>query len=175
MGVGRGPQLPGLPPGANSTAAGYAYRVVNAGISGDTTTGGLARIGSVLALRPAIVILELGANDGLRGIPVASSQANLDQMIVALRKAGAAGGAGRDDAAPELRPRVHPLLRTHVHHAGGQVQAAADPVPARRSGRRRRYMQDDGLHPNAEGNRLVAANVLKTLDPLLKKGTDAFF
>ncbi|HSW50508.1 MAG TPA: arylesterase, partial [Bryobacteraceae bacterium] len=68
---------------------GHPYRVVNAGISGDTTTGGLVRVSQVVELRPRIVILALGANDGLRGIPVSASQANLDEIIVTLRKAGA--------------------------------------------------------------------------------------
>src|SRR5438046_1172091 len=57
---------------------GYRYRIVNAGVSGDTTSGGLARIATVIAGKPAIVILELGANDGLRGLPVASTRSNLD-------------------------------------------------------------------------------------------------
>src|SRR5438093_12749446 len=68
---------------------GLAYRVVNAGISGDTSSGGLQRIDTVTALKPAIVILELGANDGLRGIPVAATRSNLEQIVRALRNAGA--------------------------------------------------------------------------------------
>src|SRR5690348_9394204 len=68
---------------------GLRYRVVNAGISGDTSTDGLGRVDTVIALKPAIVILEFGGNDGLRGLPVATTRANLEQMIVALRKSGA--------------------------------------------------------------------------------------
>ena len=68
---------------------GYAWRVVNAGISGDTTSGALERVEGVLALRPSIVILEVGANDGLRGIPVSATRANLEEIIVRLRRAGA--------------------------------------------------------------------------------------
>ena len=71
-------------------ARGYGYRVVNMGVSGDTTTDGLARLPTVQALDPEIVILEFGANDGLRGLPVARARANLEQMIVGLRKSGAA-------------------------------------------------------------------------------------
>src|SRR6476659_9624142 len=68
---------------------GLRFRVVNAGISGDTSSDGLDRVDQVAALRPAIVIVEFGANDGLRGLPVASTRANLEQVILALKKAGA--------------------------------------------------------------------------------------
>src|SRR5215831_13142569 len=68
---------------------GYKYRVVNAGISGDTTSGGLSRIDSALAVHPKIVILELGANDGLRGLPIHEVKRNLEQMIVKCQAAGA--------------------------------------------------------------------------------------
>src|SRR5687767_9358227 len=61
---------------------GYKYRVVNMGISGDTTSGGIARLQAALAQKPAIVVLGLGANDGLRGLPVAQTKANLEEMIV---------------------------------------------------------------------------------------------
>src|SRR5436853_6365127 len=69
-------------------AEGYAVHVVNLGISGDTTEGGVSRIDSATSLKPTIVILELGGNDGLRGLPLASTRQNLDQIIVALQKAG---------------------------------------------------------------------------------------
>ena len=57
-------------------AQGYAWRVVNLGISGDTTQGGLARINTAIAVKPALVVLELGGNDGLRGLPLAMTRAN---------------------------------------------------------------------------------------------------
>ena len=65
------------------------YRVVNLGVSGDTTQDGLARLSMVLAEKPAIVLLELGANDGLRGSPLSITQTNLAQMIEALQGGGA--------------------------------------------------------------------------------------
>src|SRR2546425_5190077 len=68
---------------------GYKYRIVNMGISGDTTSGGRARIQAALNVMPSIVILELGANDGLRGMPVPETQANLEEMITEFRKTGA--------------------------------------------------------------------------------------
>src|SRR6185295_9786735 len=76
----------GLPPGSGYPEmlqkeldkSGYAYRVVNAGIPGDTTGGGIARMKRALDLKPEVVVLELGANDGLRGIPTDVMEANLD-------------------------------------------------------------------------------------------------
>src|SRR5689334_21842059 len=65
---------------------GYRYRVANFGVSGDTTQDGLARLPMVLADKPAVVVLELGANDGLRGQPVPGAEANLRQMIEAFQK-----------------------------------------------------------------------------------------
>src|SRR5580704_9303722 len=68
-------------------AAGFQYRVVNLGVSGDTTTDGVERLPTVLAVHPAIVILEFGGNDGLRGLPVTSARKNFAQMIETLQMA----------------------------------------------------------------------------------------
>jgi acyl-CoA thioesterase-1 len=149
--------------------AGYAYRVVNLGISGDTSGGGLSRLDTALSLKPAVVILELGANDGLRGLPLASTRQNLDEMIRAFQGAGAkvllAGitlprNYGPDyirgfeavyrDLAKQYRIAFLPFLLQGV---------ATDP----------KLMQGDRLHPTAEGNRRVAAHVWKSLRPLLAR------
>ena len=87
----------GVPPGSGYPdllqrrldGLGYKYRVVSMGISGDTTSGGRARMRYALAAKPAIVILELGANDGLRGLPVTQMQMNLEEMIKEFQPAGA--------------------------------------------------------------------------------------
>src|SRR5580693_8829454 len=67
----------------------YPWHVVNQGVSGDTTEGGVARLDSAIAMKPEIVVLELGGNDGLRGLPLETTRENLDHMIVAFQKAGA--------------------------------------------------------------------------------------
>src|ERR1700675_1649685 len=67
-------------------AQGYAWRVVNLGISGDTPAGGLARVKTGVALKPAMVLLELGGNDGLRGLPLSMTRENMEQMIVAFQR-----------------------------------------------------------------------------------------
>jgi acyl-CoA thioesterase-1 len=66
------------------------WRVVNAGVSGNTTTDGVERLGEVLAYKPRVTIVEFGGNDGLRGLPMETTRANLEQMIRTLRDAGSA-------------------------------------------------------------------------------------
>jgi len=146
-----------------------AWRVVNLGVSGDTTAGGLARIGTVTSLKPRIVVLELGANDGLRGLPLKATRSNLEQMVVALQKSGArvvlAGmtlppNYGpeyiRDfekvykDLAAKYKLRLIPFLLDGVAYPGTNL------------------MQRDGLHPNARGTEKVADTVLKAIRPLLR-------
>jgi acyl-CoA thioesterase-1 len=149
--------------------AGYEYRVINAGIGGDTTAGGVARLKEALALHPAIVILELGANDGLRGLPVASVQANLDEMIAAFKKEGAyvvlAGMTLPRNFGPEyigMFERVFPAL-------AAKHKITLIPFFLEGAGGRPEMNLEDGIHPNEEGYKLVTANVLKYVEPLLKK------
>jgi acyl-CoA thioesterase-1 len=148
---------------------GYRYRVVNAGISGDTSSGGLARLQTALDLTPVVVILELGANDGLRGLPVEDTRANLEEMIVAFQKAGAtvimAGmtlprNYGVDyvrnfeDVFIDLaREYKLPLIPFFLEGVAGDPQLT---LP-------------DFLHPNEAGYRVVAEIVLRTLEPILKQ------
>jgi acyl-CoA thioesterase I len=146
---------------------GYSYRVVNAGISGDTTTGGLVRISQVLELRPAIVILALGANDGLRGIPVSSSEKNLDEIIVVLRKAGAAVVLAGMTLPPNYGPVYIRSFERMFTTLAARHKLPLIPFLLAGVAGTTRYMQGDGLHPNAEGCRLVAQNVFKSLEPLL--------
>src|SRR5258708_39060217 len=85
-------------------AQGYAWHVVNLGISGDTTAGGGARVSTGVALRPAMVLLELGGNDGLRGLPLAMTRENLERMIVAFQRVGARGVLAGIAAPANHRP-----------------------------------------------------------------------
>jgi acyl-CoA thioesterase-1 len=142
---------------------------VNAGIGGDTTAGGVARLNEALALHPNIVVLELGANDGLRGIPVESMRANLDEMIVAFKKAGAevvlAGMTlPRNYGADYIHEfeRVFPAL-------AAKHRITLIPFFLEGAGGRPEMNLEDGIHPNEEGYKLVTANVLKYVEPLLKK------
>ena len=157
--------------------SGYKYRVVNLGISGDTTTGGLGRIGTVLELKPAIVVLELGGNDGLRGLPLAGTKANLESMIRSAQRAGAevllagmtlppnygADYIGQFEAiyeelAAKHRLRLIPFLMEEI-----RTQMGSNPG----------LMQPDGIHPTAQGQSLIADTVFKYLQPMLKRAAEA--
>jgi len=150
-------------------ALGYKYRIVNMGISGDTTSGGRARMQAALKVAPSIVVLELGANDGLRGMPTAQMQANLEEMITAFQKTGAkvilAGmtlprnyGAAYVQSFEEVfrtlaKKHSLPLIPFFLEGVAGNPK----------------YTLDDFLHPNADGYVLVTDIVMKTLEPILKK------
>lgn len=148
---------------------GYAYRVVNAGVSGDTTAGGLRRVEWVLRSRPAIVIVALGANDGLRHQSVAAMRDNLVGIVRQLRAAGA--------AVLLAGMRVPPNYGGDYGHAF----AAAFADVARETGvplapflldgvaGESRLNQPDGIHPTAEGQRIIAERLWPYLRPLLRR------
>ncbi len=149
--------------------AGYKYRVVNLGVSGDTTTDGVERLPSVLAAHPAIVILEFGGNDGLRGLPVASAKANLEKMIRAIQGAGAkvvlAGMTLPRNYGPEY---IHAFEQMYVALAN-QYKLARIPFLLEGVGGNPNLMQPDGIHPTAQGAEIVANTVMRYLTPLLRK------
>jgi acyl-CoA thioesterase-1 len=146
---------------------GLRYRVVNAGVGGDTTSGGLERAGTVLDLKPAMVILEFGGNDGLRGLPVATTRANLDELIATLKRSGTqvvlAGMTLPPNYGPDYIRRFEQIYKDlAAKHGAPLIPFFLDGV-----GGHPKYMQSDGIHPNAEGNRKVAALVMKFIEPLL--------
>jgi acyl-CoA thioesterase-1 len=148
---------------------GYDYRVVNAGVSGDTTAGGLRRVDWVLRAHPSIAIVALGANDGLRGLSAAAMRANLEQIVERFRAAGA--------RVLLAGMRVPP----NYGEAYGREFAAVFPAVARKTGAtlmpflldgvagQPRLNQPDGLHPTAAGQAIIAERVWPYLKPLLRK------
>lgn len=147
---------------------GHHYRVINAGVSGDTTSGGLARVDTVIAYQPKIVILELGANDGLRGLPVEITRANLEQMIARFEQAGAQVVLAGMKLPPNYGPDyIRPFERIFVDLAA-KYKTPRIPFLLEGVAARPQLMLADGLHPNAAGHRIVAANVLRIVEPLLK-------
>lgn len=148
---------------------GYAYRVVNAGVSGDTTAGGLRRVDWVLRAQPEIVILALGANDGLRGQSPQTTRANLEAIVARLTAAGArvllAGmrmPPNYGEAFTREFETVFPAVARRANVALVPFLldgVAADPT----------LNQADGLHPNAAGHRVIAERLWPHLAPLLKK------
>jgi acyl-CoA thioesterase-1 len=150
-------------------AGGYKYLVVNLGVSGDTTTDAVERLSSLLALKPAIVILEFGANDGLRGQPVASSKQNLARVIEALQNEKVrivlAGMTLPRNYGPDY---IRSFEQIYVDLAD-KYKLARIPFILDGVGGVPRLTQPDGLHPTAEGAEIMAHTVMKTLAPLLRK------
>lgn len=147
--------------------AGYKYRVANLGVSGDTTTDGVERLPLVLALHPAIVIVEFGGNDGLRGLPVSASRANLATIIGAISKSGAkvvlAGMTLPRNYGPEY---IHPFEQMYVELAK-QFKVTLIPFVLEGVGGNAALTQPDGIHPTAEGATIVAKTVMRYTQPLL--------
>ena len=144
--------------------------VVNASISGETTEGGKARLPALLAEhRPAVLVLELGGNDGLRGFPLAVTRANLEAMIRAAHSAGTRVLL----AGMRIPPNYGPRYTEGFHALYGELATAHDTalvpfilegvagVPG--------LMQDDGIHPRAEAQPAILALVMPALEPLLRR------
>ena len=145
-----------------------AWHVVNLGISGDTTEQGVARIDSATSLHPAIVILELGGNDGLRGMPVASTRANLDQMILAFQNAGAKVVLAGMTLPPNYGPDYIRDFQKIYQDLAAKYHLTLIPfLMADLVTKDLRYIQADGIHPTAQGSEIIAGTVLKAIQPLL--------
>lgn len=146
---------------------GYPHRVVNAGVSGDTTAGGVRRISWLLKHKPKIVILALGANDGLRGLAIDAMHSNLQKIIEICREHNAevllAGmkipsnfgeeySKGFEDVYSELAQKFNiPLLPFLLEGVAAK----------------REYTQNDGIHPLGSGYEVVTKTVWKYLEPML--------
>jgi acyl-CoA thioesterase-1 len=148
---------------------GYAYRVVNAGVSGDTSAAGLRRVDWVLRAHPAVVVVALGANDGLRHQSVALLRDNLIEIVRRLRAAGAvvllAGMRMPPNYGPEYTGAFAGVFPDVARATGVPLApflldgVAGDP----------RLNQPDGIHPTAEGQRIIADRLWPHLKPLLRR------
>ena len=148
---------------------GYKYEVVNAGVSGDTSAGGVRRIDWSLDGDVRVVILELGANDFLRGQPVAETKKNLGQIIERAKAHGAevllAGMETPMNAGPEYRKEVHELFPALAR----EYNVPLIPFFLDRVAMIERLNQEDRIHPNAEGAKIVADTVYRSLRAMLEK------
>lgn len=138
------------------------WRVVNAGISGETTTGGLTRIETIIAQKPDILVLELGGNDGLRGLPLSTTKQNLSRIIEQLSKTKArivlAGMTLPPNYGPEYIRDFEAMYRDlAMLYQLKLVPFLLAPVTTPD----RMMLQPDGIHPTAEGNKLVASYLYK--------------
>lgn len=147
---------------------GLRYRVVNAGVSGDTTAGGLARIEAVLAHTPSIVIVELGANDGLRGQPTEKMKANLAGVIERLQREKVQVVLAGMQIPPNYGPDYTQAFRQAYIDLAGQYKLTLIPFFLDGVAAKPELNQPDGIHPTAEGYELVLKNVMQVLKPLLR-------
>ena len=146
---------------------GVKYRVVNLGVSGDTTQDGLARTSMAASEKPAIVLLEFGGNDGLRGIPIAITASNLAQMVEALQTAGARVVLAGMTLPPNYGPQYIAQFEKVYRDVAAKYKVKLIPFLLEGVGGHDELMQRDRLHPNAEGAHKVEALVMKTLEGML--------
>jgi acyl-CoA thioesterase-1 len=147
----------------------YGYRVINASVSGETTTGGLARLPRALALhQPKIVIIELGGNDGLRGLPLETSRANLEKMIKLSREAGAEVLLLGMKIPPNYGPRYAEGFEAMFRQLARRYRLAFEPFFLEKIALKSGMMQEDGLHPTAKAQPIMLDAVWPALKPLLR-------
>jgi acyl-CoA thioesterase-1 len=150
-------------------ATGYEYDVINAGVSGDTSAGGLSRLNWSIQGNVHVLVVELGANDGLRGLPPSAMKRNLDQIITRAKQRRITVLLTGMEAPPnygaaytaEFRQVFYDLARQHkIPFVPFYLQGVAG-IPSLNIA--------DGIHPNSAGARIVEATIWKALEPLLSK------
>jgi acyl-CoA thioesterase-1 len=148
---------------------GYQYKVSNRGTSGATSKDAVADLHTILSLHPAIVIVEFGGNDGLRGLPLAQTRQNLDQVLTALDNAHIrillAGITLPPNYGSEYIRQFEQLFRylATKHHTAFVPMIYKDLVKVPGT------IQPDGIHPTAKGSEIIARTLMPALTPLLKK------
>ena len=151
------------------TLAGYRYRVVNAGVSGETTAGALRRVDWVLKSKPEIVILELGANDGLRGLDLKETRANLAQIIQGLLAGGTKVVLAGMKLPPNYGAAYTSAFQALYVDLAKQYDVPLIPFFLEGVATKTGLNQADGIHPTASGYTMVVNTLWPTLQPLLKK------
>ena len=152
------------------TARGHDVQVLDAGVSGDTSAGGLARLGWSLADKPTHAVVELGANDALRGLPPGAMEQNLDQIIEQLKAAGAKVLLVGMKAPLNLGPEYQQAFEGAYRNLSEKHSVALYPFFLEGLVGRRDLILGDGLHPNADGVALIVENILPAIETLLEEG-----
>lgn len=145
------------------------YKVVNAGVSGETTSGGNGRIEWILQQRVDVFVLELGANDGLRGIPIAETRTNLQAIIDKVKAANPNVKivlAGMQ-IPPNMGQQYTSQFRTIYPELAEKNKVTLIPFVLEGVGGEARLNQEDGIHPTEEGHKIVADNIWKVIKELL--------
>ena len=154
---------------------GLPWRAENAGVSGETSAGALARLDWVLASRPAILVVETGANDGLRGVDPDSTRANIEAIVRRTRAAvpGIRIVLAGMAVPTNLGARYEARFRAIFPEVASREQVALIPFLLQGVGGVDSLNQPDGIHPTAAGQRIVAENVWRVLGRMLEAGTGA--
>ncbi len=151
------------------TAEGYVYEVINAGVSGDTSAGGLSRLDWSLDGDVEILVIELGANDGLRGLPVAQMKRNLDEIIMRAQARDITVILTGMEAPPNYGPLYTAEFRKAFRDLADEHDVAFVPFYLDGVAGIASLNNADGIHPNAEGARLIAGTIWRALEPVLDK------
>lgn len=145
------------------------YRVVNGSVSGETSTGGLERLPSMLrSYNPDIVVLELGGNDGLRGLPLHLLKNNLRQMIALIHQSGAKTLLSGIQIPPNYGPRYATPFYELFYQIAEEDEVAFIPFLIDGIPQHPELMQDDGIHPTPEAQPIILENVWNYLLPMLE-------
>lgn len=148
---------------------GYHYRVINAGVSGDTTAGGLRRVPWILNNKPELVILELGANDGLRGLSVDHAKSNLRQIIRQLQDGGTTVVLAGMKLPPNYGHDYTARFEAMYRMLAKEYDLALIPFFLEGVGGSSSLNQADGIHPTKEGYEIIVDQVLRVLRPVLNE------
>jgi acyl-CoA thioesterase-1 len=151
--------------------AGIALSIVNAGVSGETSAGALRRIDWLLRDPPEVLVIETGANDGLRALSVDELEANLDSMLAKVRAAapGTRVAVVQMEAPPNLGPEYTEEFRSVFLRVAERWGATFVPFPLEGIAGVSALNQQDGTHPTAEGHRRMAANAWPVLQALFRE------
>jgi len=145
------------------------YSVVNASISGETSSGGAARFAETLArTKPAVVIIELGGNDGLRGLPITATRANFEAMITQAQKSGAKVVLAGMQMPPNYGRDYTEKFRNMYPELAQKYKTGLAPFILEGIGDKPELFQPDGIHPLAQAHPRMLDNVWPALEPLLK-------
>jgi acyl-CoA thioesterase-1 len=147
--------------------AGYEYEVVNAGLSGDTSAGGVRRLDWALEGDVKVLVVAFGGNDGLRGLPVAQMKENLTTIIRNARERGAVVILAGMEAPPNFGQEYATAFRQAFRDVALKERVLFIPFLLNNVAGRSELNQGDGIHPNEQGTRVVAETVWSVLGPLL--------
>jgi acyl-CoA thioesterase-1 len=154
---------------ADLNAKGYHYRVVNEGISGNTTKDGVERLDAIVALKPVVTVVEFGGNDGLRGLRIEDSRANMDKIVGTLKASGIKVVLAGITLPPDYGPDYISQFNETYTLLAKKYNVPLLPFLLQGVFGVDGMMQRDRTHATAEGNEVVAKNVLPLVLPLLRK------